>query len=260
MRICTADVSVRSKQFGVARHAHVEGILHRAGRMVGRDVQRLEVVPVVLDLRAFGDTEPEAREDLDGLALDDRERVEAAQPRRAPGQAHVEPVGLEQGVLGQALQGLALGGERRLQCLACLVGRLPHPLAVIGLERAQPLLDRAERRASPHDLDLRRIELLDRAPRPSNSATPRSRSWVERSKHLLGVHQGPESTGRSSRGPAEPRSSGARDVRTGRQLEMEAEPPALDASPSTGRPVLRRPLARRTARSCCRLPPPGAAA
>ncbi len=53
----------------------VEGVLHVAGRMVARDVERLEVVEVVLDLRTFGHPETEAGKDGDDLLGHQGDRV-----------------------------------------------------------------------------------------------------------------------------------------------------------------------------------------
>ena len=52
---------MRAQQAAVAE---VEGVVHRARRMVRREVQRLEVVPVVLDLRAVGELVAEPAEDV----------------------------------------------------------------------------------------------------------------------------------------------------------------------------------------------------
>src|SRR4051794_16615158 len=49
----------------------VERVLHRARRVIGGDVQRLEVVPVVLDLGSLGDAIAHAREHVDDAILDE---------------------------------------------------------------------------------------------------------------------------------------------------------------------------------------------
>jgi hypothetical protein len=79
-RTCTPEVCVRSR-----RRREVEGVVHRARRMVRREVQRLEVVEVVLDLRAVGELVAQAREDV-GDALERlRDRMLRAQARPRPG-------------------------------------------------------------------------------------------------------------------------------------------------------------------------------
>ena len=73
----------------------VEGVVHRPRRMIGGDVERLEVVEVVLDLRTRGDLEagaPEQRLDAQARPGD---RVQAARLLAAPGQRHVDAPGGE---------------------------------------------------------------------------------------------------------------------------------------------------------------------
>ena len=61
-RICTGEVCVRSTiDLGLAE-VDEEGVVHAAGRVARRHVERLEVVPVGLDLGALGDCEAEADE------------------------------------------------------------------------------------------------------------------------------------------------------------------------------------------------------
>jgi hypothetical protein len=47
--------------------AEIEGIVHRPRRVSFRDVERREIMPVVLDLGAGGDREAEIGEDLGKL-------------------------------------------------------------------------------------------------------------------------------------------------------------------------------------------------
>ena len=81
-RICIAEVWVRSKVSGCGlgrQHRlgarEVERVLHVAGGMVRRHVERFEVVVVVLDLGAFEHLIAEAREDLLHLVADEAERM-----------------------------------------------------------------------------------------------------------------------------------------------------------------------------------------
>src|SRR2546423_9835799 len=60
----------------VATQPHVQRVLHGTRRMRRRDVERLEVVPVVLDLRTFGDAVPQPGEDVLQLALDLRDEMQ----------------------------------------------------------------------------------------------------------------------------------------------------------------------------------------
>ena len=106
-RICIADVWVRSSVNGCGlaalrgtaarRHAsasprrrkwfrEIERVLHVARRMVGRHVERFEVVVVVLDLGAFEHLIAETREDLLHLLADEAERMPRSEDRPgAPG-------------------------------------------------------------------------------------------------------------------------------------------------------------------------------
>src|SRR3546814_6492308 len=73
--------------------AEVKGVVHRARRVVRREVQRLEVVPVVLDLRAVGQLVAQAAEDV-GDALDRAaDRMQAAARGVAAGQRDVDGFG-----------------------------------------------------------------------------------------------------------------------------------------------------------------------
>ena len=62
-----------------------EGVLHVARRVIGRDVERLEVVPLGLDLGTFLDREAEPGEEADDVALDLRDRVQVAARGATPG-------------------------------------------------------------------------------------------------------------------------------------------------------------------------------
>ena len=68
-RIWPGDVCVRRRP---PVEVDVERVPEVAGRVVGRDVEHLEVRDVVLDLRALVRDEPELAEDL----LDPRDRLE----------------------------------------------------------------------------------------------------------------------------------------------------------------------------------------
>ena len=99
-RICTVLVWLRSKQRRVRRRADAGRqwsrrrpgkILERiAGRMRPRDVERLEVVPLVLDLRALDGREAEPAHDVLHLLDRLRDRVQMAEAQRRAGQRRVE--------------------------------------------------------------------------------------------------------------------------------------------------------------------------
>ena len=68
----------------------VERVLHRARRMVLGIVERGEVVPVGLDLRAVGDLEAERMPDFLDALPGAQHRVDAAAAAPAPGQRDIE--------------------------------------------------------------------------------------------------------------------------------------------------------------------------
>ncbi len=68
---------------------HEEGVLHLAGRVVRREVQGLEHVPVVLDLGAFRDVIAEFAEDVHDLLPDDGDGVAGTQFERVAGHRQV---------------------------------------------------------------------------------------------------------------------------------------------------------------------------
>ncbi len=137
---------------------HVEGVHLTAGGVLGRDVERVEIVPVALDLRAFGDREAHIGEDSGDLLGDLAHGVDRTLRHRAGGQRDVEGLGGEAGLeggVGEPGAGLGEGGvqvvlqgvERRAGGLALLRG---HPAELAHHQRDLALL--AER-GKPHLLD-----------------------------------------------------------------------------------------------------------
>ena len=90
VRICTGEVWVRSSRRppgspSTGGRVEVEGVVHVHRRMIGREVEREEVVPVGLDLGPDRDGEADAAEDLDDLVHHPGDRVLRADPaRRGP--------------------------------------------------------------------------------------------------------------------------------------------------------------------------------
>ncbi len=68
-----------------------EGVLHVAGRVVRREVQRFEDMPVVLHLRAFGDIVADLAENVDDFLADDGNRMPGAEFHRVGGHGQVVP-------------------------------------------------------------------------------------------------------------------------------------------------------------------------
>ena len=67
-----------------------KGVLHLARRMVGRKVERLEVVEVVLDVLGRGDLEAHRGEDVEHPLHHQGQRMEPAARDARAGQGHVE--------------------------------------------------------------------------------------------------------------------------------------------------------------------------
>ena len=171
------------------RDRDVEGVLHGAGRVIGRDVERLEVVPVVLDLGAADHAESERGEDADDLAFDEGERVQRSGPRRAAGERDVDRVGGELRLLRHAAELVAASVSRRDQVRSDRV----HPCADLALvavgQRAERPLELPERRLPSEDADLRGIELLERGRGRERGPTARV-FVVERAQQLGSFHGG----------------------------------------------------------------------
>ena len=130
----------------------VERVLHRAGGVAGQDVQRLEVVPVVLDLGPLHDAVAHAHEDVLELALHLGDEVEVPAGAAVAAEGEVEAVALP----AVAASAAASSARRASASVGDAGGALADGLArggpVGGVER----LDRL-------------VQLRDRAsPRPAN--------------------------------------------------------------------------------------------
>ena len=109
----------------------VEGVLHRAAGVVGRRVERGEVVEVGLDLAAGDDLVADAGEDVAHLADDVVDEVLRADGHAAPGQGDVNGAGGHLLFELGGLELLLLGLERRLDGVADLVGHLADDGALL---------------------------------------------------------------------------------------------------------------------------------
>ncbi len=74
---------------------HEEGVVERAGRMIGGSVEGLEVVVLGLHLGPLGDLVAHADEDVLDLPLGLGDEVQAPQRRRPAGKGDVDAVALE---------------------------------------------------------------------------------------------------------------------------------------------------------------------
>ena len=132
VRACTGLVWVRSTR-PESSGRDEEGVHHRAGRVVAADVERVEVQPLRLELRAVGDLVAHAHEDVGDPLGQRRERVPGAARGAVPGQRDVDPL------LGQhagVALGLQLGQPRLVRLLRpparAALTRLPASLRAAG--------------------------------------------------------------------------------------------------------------------------------
>src|SRR5215813_4535185 len=115
----------------------VERVLRAARRVIGRDVQRVEVVEVVLDLRPVLDLVAHRDKDVFDRLPQQRDRMKVAPPYAASGQRYVNAL------FGQ-LFGLSFRGETGLQffdlgfdVIFQLVEPLPRHATLIGRKIAE---------------------------------------------------------------------------------------------------------------------------
>ena len=124
---------------GAVFRIDVEGVLHRARRVVLGAAQGGKVVPVGLDLRAVGDIEADRAKYFLDPALATHQRMQSAARAGAPRQAHIEGLG------GQARSHLRLGElfaprrEGRLDLALGQVDRFALRAALVGRQLGQGL-------------------------------------------------------------------------------------------------------------------------
>jgi hypothetical protein len=155
--------------------------------MVPRDVQRLEVVPLVLDLRALRDAIPHAGEHVDDLRLHDRERVQGAGARPPTGERDVHLVVAQERVLRRALEGPTAFLERRLEFRLHLVREPTEIAPCVGIEPADGALDLGPPRPAAQQRHLGLLDLPERrrGPDPLQAALQLA---LEDASGVGGVH------------------------------------------------------------------------
>ncbi len=139
------------------RRVQVERVVHVHRGMVGREVEREEVVPLRLDLRAQRDRESDLAENVYDLIHHAGDGMLGADPARSGRHGEIDPCLLL--LLPLGLQGLAPRGERRLEAHLELVDRRAVALALVERKRGHPLERGGElaRLAAEHG-DLLRLE------------------------------------------------------------------------------------------------------
>src|SRR3989442_1248760 len=138
--------------------------------MVARDVERLEVVVVGLDLGPVDDREAQAGEDRHDLVVDARERVEHASRRTPARQCQIEPRARP---LGAALRFQRLGQalfEESLEDALGLVRRRADERPLLGGERAERAEELGQDALAAEEPDAGLLELGGRAIELASSA------------------------------------------------------------------------------------------
>ena len=138
-----------------------EGVLHLAGRVVGSEVQRVEVQPLGFDLGAFGDLPAVADEVVGDALLDELQRMAGTASAARRGQGDVDRLGDEH-------LGVALLFERGQACVVSLL-HLSAGLAdelsgscLLGLvERADLPVRQRQRRFVAHVGQAGGLELIE---------------------------------------------------------------------------------------------------
>jgi uncharacterized heparinase superfamily protein len=123
---------VRAQQAAVAE---VEGVVHGARRMVRREVQRLEVVPVVLDLRPFRQLVAQPAEDAGDALQGAGDRMQAGAVAVAARQGDVDGFGGQACIQCRVFQQRLALAQRAGQRVAGLVDRFTGGLALVGRQR-----------------------------------------------------------------------------------------------------------------------------
>ncbi len=121
---------------GLAR-LQVEGVEHAPGRMVRRHIESLEIVPVVLHLRALGDGETHRDEDVLQFAAD-----LAHEMGMAPGDGGAQAFGQRPVAGGEKCGGFAQVGSFQTGLAGRFFGRQRRPAPFVQLLELGPgLLD-----------------------------------------------------------------------------------------------------------------------
>ena len=123
----------------------IEGIVHRPRRMVGRNVQRLEVMEIVLDLRPLGDREADPGEECLDARQGAAERMAAAGPLPPPWQRHVNRLARQPGIQRRRFQRRLACGDGGFQRLLSLVDGLAGVAPLFGRQAPQFLEALGER-------------------------------------------------------------------------------------------------------------------
>jgi hypothetical protein len=154
------------------------GAINASGGVVRRNVQSLEVVEVVLDLRTLGNLEagtPEQRLDAQPRA---RERMQAAAPLAAPRQRDVDAATRKFALDRRALELGVPGRQGLLEALLDRVDRLPRLASLGDSEPADALQAQRQLALLAEELHAQFLERGERIAR-ANLRERRGRECVE---------------------------------------------------------------------------------
>ena len=117
----------------------VKGVVHRAGRVILRDVKRSEIVEVVLYFRARTDPEPGIPKYLLYPDAGTRDRVASTGTEAPPRQRYVDSISRKPGLEGLRLQRFAASIQLRDDGLLGFVDRLSGRRSLVSRQRREPL-------------------------------------------------------------------------------------------------------------------------
>ena len=138
---------VRAQHDRVLGRLGPEGVLHGARRVVGAEVEGVEVQPLGLDDRALGDLPAHRHEDVGDPLGQRRDRVPGAARAAVPGQRDVDGLLDQHPLLVLGLEHGLPRGERLADRAAGLADALAGVLAGLRRQRADLAVGQRERRA-----------------------------------------------------------------------------------------------------------------
>ena len=158
LQLHRADLDGRGVRAQQSTVAEIEGVVHRPRRVVGGDVERLEVVEVVLDLRAFRDAESRPAEDCLDSQARARHRMKAADRLSAARQRHVDCAAAELTLERDSVELRAPRIEGSRDAVLRLVDRGACALALIGRKASETLQQLRHGALAAENLHAHRIE------------------------------------------------------------------------------------------------------
>ncbi len=108
----------------------IERVHFSPRRGVTRNIQRIKVIPIGFDLRAFGHRKPHVCKDRRDLFGHLRDRVNAALAARSARQGHVQPFGFQPLFQSGIGQRSLFGGQRRVDLVFQRIEFWPHDLTL----------------------------------------------------------------------------------------------------------------------------------